>query len=104
MTPSPQTPQQTPRPMVMWRVTLHCHQTHRNGFTAFFTEIVDVEAPENDLEAAARTGQRKLRELRHDVAVMRIDVKRLDFRTPPSRRTQQTSLWDAEHEAPGGQS
>lgn len=100
MTPSPQKSQQSERPLVMWRITLHCHQAHRNGLTAFFTEIVDVEAPENDITAAAQAGQRKLNELRHDVRVTYIDVKWLGFRTPPSQMAQQTSLWDA---ATGGQ-
>lgn len=75
----------------MWRVTLYCHQRNRNGIATFFTEGVDV--PDNDLQAAAQNGMRKLRELRHDVTVTRIDVKRLEERQPPRQQATQARLW-----------
>lgn len=85
------------RPMVMWRVTLHCWvEDHLGSYSA--TEVVTVEAPENDLQAAAKAGLAKLATKRPHpkrCGVTRIDVWRLGDRTPPSQFAQQNSLWNA---------
>ncbi len=89
-------PRQVARPMVMWRVTIHCWVHH--GHTSYSTqEIVDVEAPENDLRSAEKAGIAKLRATRgrpQHSSVTCIDVKRLEGRTPPSSIAQQVGLWD----------
>lgn len=85
------------RPMVMWRVTLHCWvEDHLGSYSA--TEVVAVEAPENDLQATAKAGLAKLATKRPHpkrCGITRIDVWRLDNRTPPSQLAQQNSLWNA---------
>ena len=84
--------------MVMWRVSLHGYVRHqvsgRYGVSASITEIIDVEAPATGLEAAARMAMARLRTIRRDMSVYRVDVKRLENRTPPSHIAQQATLFD----------
>ena len=88
---------QTGRPLVMWHVALHCWVEDRLGHYSS-TEVFTVEAPENDLAAAARAGVVKLRGKRPrpvHCGVTHIVVTRLDDdRTPPSQIARQNSLWD----------
>lgn len=96
MTPLLQPQRSSERSLVMWRVTVHCWVHH--GHASYATqEIVDVEAPENDLQAATKAGVLRLRATRgrpQHSSVTRIDVKRLEGRTPPSSVAQQEGLWD----------
>lgn len=85
------------RAMVMWRVTLHLWvKDHLGEYAA--TEVYTVEAPENNLKAAASAAIARLRTKAprpQRCAVVRADVWRVEDTRPVSALVTQNTLWEA---------